>query len=87
MVKNSRLGKSPKTRPGKQIRPAERHPVFGALKGLVRIPPGVDLTEPADPDPMTDAGALREGYATVTPLRIDANDRDRLRVIEGWGLR
>ena len=23
-------------------------------------------TEPADPDPMTDAGALREGYATVT---------------------
>lgn len=28
----------------------ERHPLFGALKGLVRIPPGVDLTEPADPD-------------------------------------
>src|ERR1043166_767787 len=35
------------------VRPArkgERHPLFGALKGLVRIPPGVDLTEPADPD-------------------------------------
>ena len=28
----------------------ERHPLFGALKGLVRIPAGVDLTEPADPD-------------------------------------
>ena len=28
----------------------ERHPLFGALKGLTRIPPGVDLTEPADPD-------------------------------------
>jgi len=28
----------------------ERHPLFGALKGLARIPPGVDLTEPADPD-------------------------------------
>jgi hypothetical protein len=28
----------------------DRHPMFGALKGLVRIPPGVDLTEPADPD-------------------------------------
>ena len=28
----------------------ERHPLFGALKGLVRIPPGIDLTEPADPD-------------------------------------
>lgn len=28
----------------------KRHPIFGALKGLVQIPPGVDLTEPADPD-------------------------------------
>ena len=27
-----------------------RHPLFGALKGLVRISPGVDLTAPADPD-------------------------------------
>jgi hypothetical protein len=27
-----------------------RHPIFGALKGLVRIPEGVDLTEPADPE-------------------------------------
>lgn len=27
-----------------------RHPLFGALKGLVRVPPGVHLTEPADPD-------------------------------------
>lgn len=26
------------------------HPLFGAFKGTVRIPPGVDLTEPADPD-------------------------------------
>jgi hypothetical protein len=26
------------------------HPLFGALKGLTRIPPGIDLTEPADPD-------------------------------------
>ena len=36
---------------------------------------------------MTDAGALREGYATVTPLLIDANDRETQRAIEGWGLR
>jgi hypothetical protein len=28
----------------------ERHPLFGALKGLAHIPPGVDLTKPADPD-------------------------------------
>lgn len=26
------------------------HPLFGALKGTVYIPPGVDLTEPADPE-------------------------------------
>jgi len=44
-------------------------------------------TEPADPGPGTDAGSLREGYATVTPLRIDATDREAMRAIEGWGLR
>jgi hypothetical protein len=27
-----------------------RHPAFGALKGMIHIPPGVDLTEPADPE-------------------------------------
>lgn len=26
------------------------HPIIGWLKGTVRIPPGVDLTEPADPE-------------------------------------
>lgn len=26
-----------------------RHPLFGRLKGTLTIPPGVDLTEPADP--------------------------------------
>jgi len=29
---------------------AGRHPLFGALKGLVRIPAETDLTEPADPE-------------------------------------
>jgi hypothetical protein len=28
---------------------SKRHPMFGALKGLVRITPGTDLTEPACP--------------------------------------
>jgi hypothetical protein len=28
---------------------ARRHPLFGALKGLLRIMPGTDLTKPADP--------------------------------------
>lgn len=31
-------------------RKSEHHPIFGALKGSVHIPEGVDLTEPADPD-------------------------------------
>jgi hypothetical protein len=26
------------------------HPAWGAMKGLVRIMPGVDITQPADPD-------------------------------------
>lgn len=26
------------------------HPLFGAMKGLIKVSPGVDLTEPADPD-------------------------------------
>ena len=29
--------------------PTGRHPILGALKGYVRVAPGVDLTEPADP--------------------------------------
>lgn len=28
----------------------ERHPIFGALKDVTWIAPGVDLTEPADPE-------------------------------------
>lgn len=31
-------------------RNARRHPLFGALAGTVRIAPGVDLTQPADPE-------------------------------------
>src|SRR5262249_16410955 len=41
------LGEGP-TKEGKF--PPRRHPRSGALKGLVRIPPGIDLTEPADPE-------------------------------------
>jgi hypothetical protein len=35
---------------GEQTRPGERPPLFGALRGFTRVPLGVDLTEPADPD-------------------------------------
>lgn len=27
-----------------------RHPLFGCMKGVLTIPSGIDLTEPADPD-------------------------------------
>lgn len=30
--------------------PSHHHPLFGIWKGLVTIAPGVDLTEPADPE-------------------------------------
>ncbi len=30
--------------------PGERHPLIGALKGLVRVADDTDLTKPADPD-------------------------------------
>lgn len=39
-----------KDAPPLRARKSGRHPLFGALKGLIRVPPGVDLTEPADPD-------------------------------------
>jgi 5'-nucleotidase len=44
-------------------------------------------TSPADPNPETDAGALRDGYVSVTPLRIDVNDAEARKAIQGWGLR
>ena len=36
--------------PAPPVKKGERHPLFGALKDVTFIPPGVDLTEPADPD-------------------------------------
>jgi hypothetical protein len=39
--------------PAKQAPPAGEkpfHPLYGAMKGLVRIMPGTDLTAPADPE-------------------------------------
>jgi hypothetical protein len=32
------------------IVPGSRHPMFGALKGLLRIAEGTDVTKPADPE-------------------------------------
>lgn len=31
-------------------KPVRRHPLFGRLKGVITFAPGVDLTEPPDPD-------------------------------------
>jgi hypothetical protein len=48
MSKHSRSGKtSSRTKDTKR---SERHPLFGALKDVTFVAPGVDLTEPADPD-------------------------------------
>ena len=46
-----------------------RHPVFGVLKGMMHIPPGVDLTEPACPEW---ADLLDEKYG---PERAPLNPR------------
>jgi hypothetical protein len=39
--------------PAKQLSPTGEqpfHPAYGAMKGLIRIMPGTDLTQPADPE-------------------------------------
>jgi hypothetical protein len=46
-----RVGKAdPEATASAVVKKGERHPLFGALKDVTIIPPGVDLTEPADPD-------------------------------------
>ncbi len=45
-----RVGPSSAESSPSRARKSGRHPLFGALKGLAHISPGVDLTEPADPD-------------------------------------
>ena len=49
---NMRIHKNIRGKTKSTLRKASltRHPAFGALKGLVHIPPGVDLTEPAEPE-------------------------------------
>jgi hypothetical protein len=37
-------------KPPSGTKKGERHPIFGALKDITRLVPGVDLTEPADPE-------------------------------------
>jgi hypothetical protein len=39
-----------------------RHPLFGWMKGTVVIAPGVDLTEPACPEP---ASIVEESWAKM----------------------
>lgn len=34
----------------KPIGARPRHPLFGSLKGMIRIAPGTDLTKPAEPE-------------------------------------
>jgi hypothetical protein len=44
--RNDREATSPPSAAGNAL----RHPLLGALKGLLRVTPGTDLTKPADPD-------------------------------------
>jgi hypothetical protein len=37
-------------KPPEESKQRHRHPIFGALKDVTFIPPGIDLTEPADPE-------------------------------------
>jgi hypothetical protein len=41
---------SEKPEPLAQAKKKERHPICGALKDITFVVPGVDLTEPADPE-------------------------------------
>lgn len=50
-----RVAKAPDRALSSTLAPAvakkgERHPIFGALKDITRLVPGVDLAEPADPE-------------------------------------
>ncbi len=50
-----RVAKAPSREPSPPLaltdtKKGERHPIFGALKDITRLVPGVDLTEPADPE-------------------------------------
>jgi len=50
-----RIARAPNQEPSPPLAPpaarkGERHPIFGALKDITRLVPGVDLTEPADPE-------------------------------------
>ncbi len=44
------FGEAPSKPAGKAHAVPVRHPAIGAMKGMLTIMPGVDLTEPADPE-------------------------------------
>jgi 5'-nucleotidase len=44
-------------------------------------------TEPTDDSLDTDVGAIRHGYVSVTPLRIEVNDAAARKELEGWNLK
>src|SRR5260370_32565895 len=61
--------KPAETPPPSTVKKGERHPMFGALKWLVRIPPGIDLTQPADPD----CGKVDNSNAAAAPRHSCGN--------------
>ena len=45
-----RVGKPPRSGAAQQDGEKPFHPLYGAMKGLVRVMPGADLSQPADPE-------------------------------------
>jgi hypothetical protein len=49
-VRTDQAGSAPSTPKSSASDEEVRHPLFGAMKGLIQVMPGTDLTEPADPE-------------------------------------
>jgi hypothetical protein len=56
--------------PATEAKRSERHPLFGALKDVTFVLPGIDLTEPANPD----WGEVYERTAVVPAKRSASRD-------------
>ena len=64
------------TQPVQRARKGERHPSFGALKGMVTVASGVDLTAPANPEwgRVVQAGEASGGFAEAAPKPYATKD-------------
>jgi len=73
-VRATRLGHRHKAEPVVRARDPRGHPIYWVG------PPGSEQ----DAGPGTDLHAVREGYASVTPIAVDLTRHDALPVTEAW---